>query len=288
MTGSIINRRSILTGAATGGAVLATAGSTVVAIAAPSAPTTGVDGVCFLNPDVVDGPYYVDEAIMRRDVTEGKKGIPLEIRVRIVDGSCRPISGARIDTWQADAGGIYSNFRNQGDDLTIATIGQSYLRGTQISDDNGQVVFTSIYPGWYRGRTPHVHFKIYIGGRTRLTGQLFFPDALNEFIYGNVEGYKRPLVRDTINATDWILADATYHAMADVREELDRYVATIIFGVNPGAVPPPPEKMPCPPAPKLCVPEPGVPPVGPARVAELVPSDAALKRPRAQKPPLPV
>jgi protocatechuate 3,4-dioxygenase beta subunit len=285
MTQSSISRRAVLAGAAGAGAGAGTLALSGTPLNGAAAAVAGE--VCLISPDVVDGPYYLDKPIARRDITEGRKGIPLEIRVRIVDSGCRPIQRARVDCWQADAGGIYSDFPNQGDDLTIATRGETFLRGTQTSDADGWVVFDSIYPGWYRGRTAHVHFKIYIGGRTRLTAQMFFPDALSEYVYTNVPGYVREAVRDTINVTDWIMAEATRSAVAQIKEELDRYVATLTYGVNPAATPPPSEQMPCPPAPAKCVPEPGMPPQGADRIAALVPSVEQRKRPKAGKPPLP-
>ncbi|WP_313803759.1 intradiol ring-cleavage dioxygenase [Sphingobium sp.] len=281
-----LNRRAMLTGIGAGSA----AATAVMLAAAPRAATAASvpgEDVCRITPDVVDGPYYVDEQIVRRDITEGRQGIPLEMRVRVVDASCRPVADARVDCWQADALGIYSNFPNQGDDLKVATPGQTFLRGTQMTDADGWVVFSSIFPGWYRGRTTHVHFKIYIGGRTRLTAQMFFPDAINEYVYTHVPGYTRAAVRDTINVTDWIMEAGSRAMVAQVKEELDRYVATITYGVDPRATPAAAEQMPCPPAPALCVPEPGAPPTGTDRIASLVPSKAALDRPKAQKPPLP-
>jgi protocatechuate 3,4-dioxygenase beta subunit len=289
MTDPKLSRRTLLAragGAAAGAGTLALSGP--IASKAASAPAVvAAEEVCLVFPDVVDGPYYLDKPILRQDITEGRKGIPLEMRVRVVDSACRPVGGARVDCWQADSGGIYSDFPNQGDDLTVATPGETFLRGTQTTDAAGWVKFISIYPGWYRGRTAHVHFKIYVGGKTRLTSQMFFPDALNEFIYTKVPGYTRALVRDTINVTDWIMAEATRNAVAQVKEELDRYIATLTYGVNPVAVPPPPEKMPCPPEPAKCVPGPGVPPEGADRITALVPSTEQLKRPKAGKPPLP-
>lgn len=278
-----VSRRNLLAAAGTG----ALSGMIVPLASgkAKAAPTTG-SKVCFVMPDIVDGPYYESRAIMRSDITEGKKGIPLEVRVCIVDPSCRPIAGARVDCWQADAGGIYSNYPNQGDDLTVATMGETFLRGTQITDKDGWVTFLTIYPGWYRARTAHLHFKVYVGDRTRLTTQMFFPDALNEFIYLNVPEYQRQAVRDTVNVTDWILVEASRHAMANVREEIDRYVAEATFGVDPRAMPAASEPMPCP-AEGKCVPEPNIPPDPSDRVAALIPSAANARRPKAQKPALP-
>jgi protocatechuate 3,4-dioxygenase beta subunit len=278
-----VSRRGVM---AAGLASAALAPRLMAADAKP-APVPGGTNICFIHPDTVDGPYYENKAIIRSDITEGKKGIPIEVRVTLVDAQCRPLANARVDAWQADAQGIYSDFPNQGDNLDIATPGETFLRGTQTTDANGLVVFRSIYPGWYRGRTAHIHFKIYIDGRTRLTSQIFFPDALNEWIYQNVPEYQRPLTRDTINVTDWIMAEATRGAVAQVKEEADRYVVSITYGVNPLATPAPGEKMPCPADGSKCVPAPGVPPVGADRIAALVPSPANAARPRAAKPPLP-
>lgn len=243
---------------------------------------------CFLMPDVVDGPYYMAKALARRDIAQGRAGIALDMKVRIVDAACRPIAGARVDTWQADAQGIYSGYARQGDDLQASTIGQDYLRGTQLTHADGWVLFQSIFPGWYRGRTAHVHFKIYIGGHTRLTAQMYFPDALNEFIYTQVPGYTRALTRDTVNVADWILAEGTHGSMANIREETDRYVSSITFGVDSMATPAPSEM---PPMPGGAMGKPaGAPPpstralVGAERIDALIPSPATLTRPRPATP----
>jgi protocatechuate 3,4-dioxygenase beta subunit len=281
------SRRHMFSVAGAGTLAAATASFATSGAKTAAVPSVPCERVCSLMPDVVDGPYYDSHAIMRSDITEGKLGIPLEIRVCFVDSECRPIEGARIDCWQADAGGIYSNHANQGDDLTVATIGETFLRGTQITDKNGFVLFRSIYPGWYRARTAHVHFKVYVGGQSRFTTQMFFPDAINEYVYLNAPLYRRRAVRDTVNITDWILADASRHAMANIREEVDRYVAEITFGVNPRAMPAPSKKMPCPSV-GPCVPPLNTPPDPNDRVAALIPSTENLKRPRATKPSLPL
>lgn len=278
-----LSRRALMV--AGGGMAIGTAAPLRAGMPTGETPAPEAEA-CFLMPDVVDGPYYVSKAIPRRDIAQGRPGIALDMKVRIVDTACRPIVGARVDSWQADAQGIYSGYAQQGDDLQASTIGQDYLRGTQMTDVDGWVLFQSIFPGWYRGRTAHVHFKIYIGGRTRLTAQMYFPDALNEFIYTQVPGYTRSAIRDTLNVTDWILADASRATLAQIKEEADRYIASIIYGVNPLATPAPSEKMPCP-IEGLCVPNPNTPPPTDQRVAALIPSAVNAARPRAQKPALP-
>lgn len=274
-----VSRRTLLSATGAGG-LAATVGAPIALSRGAAAASPRV---CFVMPDVVDGPYYESRAIVRADIAEGRPGIPLEMRVSVVDAACRPIADARVDCWQADAQGIYSNYPDQGDDYDIATRGETFLRGTQFTGADGTVVFRTIYPGWYAARTAHVHFKIHVGDRVRLTTQMFFPDALSEFIYLNVPAYKRARTRDTINVNDWILADATRHAMADVREEVDRYTAQITFGIDPRATPVEGPKMVCP-ADRKCLVKPNTPPAADDRVAALVPSAANAARPRATKP----
>ncbi|MEZ5897441.1 MAG: hypothetical protein R3C40_05720 [Parvularculaceae bacterium] len=205
--------------------------------AADSSSAAGISNanVCMVTPDVTQGPYYEPDVIERRDITDGKKGVPLELRVIIVDDSCRPIANARVDVWHSDAQGIYSGQLAQGDDHSVSTADDNFLRGTQYTDDHGAVVFNTIYPGWYAARTPHIHFKVFIDDKTRLTAQMYFPDALSEYIYLNAPDYQRELERDTVNLTDWILVRSTRNSMAFVQEQVDRYVASITYGVNPAA-----------------------------------------------------
>ena len=134
------------------------------------------------------------------------------------------------------------------------------MRGSQRSNDEGQVSFTTVYPGWYRGRTPHIHVKVFLDDRTVLTTQIYFPDALSEFIYKNVKPYSnRPHERDTSNTTDYVLNkggnDRT--SFCNIKEEADRYLASLVIGVNRDAnesaqtepPPPPPGAMGPPPHP---------------------------------------
>ncbi|MGE4324046.1 MAG: hypothetical protein AB7E60_13605, partial [Sphingobium sp.] len=143
-----ISRRTLLSAAGTGGVAIAVPAFARASSAADlPPPATARDRVCFVMPDVVEGPYYESPALMRRDIAEGRPGIPLEVRVRVVDASCRPLAGARVDCWQADAHGIYSNYPHQGDGLDVSTVGETFLRGTQMTDRDGWVSFRSIYPG---------------------------------------------------------------------------------------------------------------------------------------------
>lgn len=162
-------------------------------------------GVCVLLPQAVEGPYYFDPKRVRADISEGKDGAPVELKLRIVDAkTCTPMPGIRVDVWHADAGGIYSGYDRQGDDRTVSTKGQTYLRGTQMSDADGIAAFRTVYPGWYPGRTPHIHVKAFLDTTSLVTGQIYFPDDLSARVYKERAPYNRRPVPDTTNADDGI------------------------------------------------------------------------------------
>ena len=205
--------------------------------AGASADTAGLlpgADVCVITPEVTEGPYYFDPALDRRDITEGRPGVKTQVRLQVVDAQCKPLSGARVDIWHADATGVYSGYANQTGG--VDTTGETFMRGTQMTDANGVAEFTTVYPGWYRGRTTHIHFKVFLDETNILTGQLFFPDALSEFIYKNVAPYSdRTEERDTINTNDNIAAQATRASFAYVKELADAYLVAMIIGVDPSA-----------------------------------------------------
>ena len=192
--------------------------------------------VCAIIPEVTEGPYYFDPAMERVDITEGRPGIPTRIRLQVVDASCVAMPGARVDIWHCDASGVYSGYAGQGDDGSVDTTGETFMRGTQFADANGITEFETVYPSWYRGRTTHIHFKIFLDEANILTGQIFFPDALSEYIYLNVAPYNdRAATRDTLNANDSIAAQSTRAAFAFVKELEEEYLVAMIVGVDPTA-----------------------------------------------------
>lgn len=194
--------------------------------------------VCTIVPEVTEGPYYFDPELERADITEGRPGIPLRVRLQIVDAGCVVIQGARVDIWHCDATGVYSGYAGQGDDGAVDTSGETFMRGTQFTDENGIAEFETIYPSWYRGRTTHIHFKIFIAENVVLTGQMFFPDALSEYIYLNVAPYnERSGMRDTLNANDGIATQSTRAAYAFLKETDEDYLAAMIIGIDPNAQP---------------------------------------------------
>lgn len=190
--------------------------------------------VCVITPEVTEGPYYFDPALERADITEGRPGVATTVKLQVVDGACQPLAGCRVDIWHCDATGVYSGYPNQTGG--VDTTGETFMRGTLFAGDDGVVAFQTVYPGWYAGRTTHIHFKVFLDERTILTGQIFFPDALSQFLYENVEPYKaRGSDRDTLNANDNIASQATRASFAYVKELADQYLVAMIVGVDPSA-----------------------------------------------------
>jgi protocatechuate 3,4-dioxygenase beta subunit len=152
-------------------------------------------GKCVLTPEAGEGPFYLDPKLIRSDITSGKPGAPLELSLQVVRlGDCATLSGARVDTWHADALGLYSGYANQGGVGNVSSeqaVGQQYLRGTQFTDANGRVKFRTIHPSWYGGRTPHVHFKVFLANTEVVASQIFFPDEINNEVFSKWEPYRQ-------------------------------------------------------------------------------------------------
>jgi protocatechuate 3,4-dioxygenase beta subunit len=236
MVTPVLSRRATL-------AALSRSAATVLTDAARAAPLA--DGgefrdACFLTPQSIEGPYYLDPQLVRAGIAEDRTGVPLRVDLRVIDGAtCKPSARARVDLWHADAQGIYSGYEGQGDRQALSTVGQKFLRGTQFTNSQGAVSFETIYPGWYAGRATHMHFKVLLDDRNVLTGQLYFPDAVNEFIYANIPAYgNRQSPRTAVNANDRF---ANFHdpnrlSFCAIKEERERYVASLVLGVDRLAV----------------------------------------------------
>jgi protocatechuate 3,4-dioxygenase beta subunit len=193
-------------------------------------------GACVLTVDGDDGPFYFDSRLVRPDITEGKPGVPLELSLRIVTaGDCVPIANARADLWHSDALGLYSGYDNQaGVGLTpaVSTKGQTFLRGSQFSDRDGTVTFRTIYPSWYRGRTPHLHFKVYLGDRDVVTNQIIFPEDVNERVFAQPPYSEHGHVRDMYNAADTYLSRDGSGVLCEIEPRGLGYRATVLVGVR--------------------------------------------------------
>ncbi|HKB22990.1 MAG TPA: intradiol ring-cleavage dioxygenase [Methyloceanibacter sp.] len=231
-----LTRRQALTcAAATFGFGLAT-GKSLSAEERLAATLPGAK-VCILTPEAVEGPFYFDPKLVRADITERRRGAPLALTLQVASvEDCARLKGARVDLWHADGHGMYSGYRGQGDD-GISTRGESFLRGTQFTDADGQVRFATIYPGWYPGRTPHIHFKVLLDAASLVTGQLYFPDDLSARIYAGVAPYnERKTKRDIVaNEEDFIFLDQSgAETLVSVTEEGGTCRASLVIGVDRG------------------------------------------------------
>jgi protocatechuate 3,4-dioxygenase beta subunit len=188
---------------------------------APGADASGGD-MCVLTPEQTEGPYYVDDSMVRRDVTEGREGVALELRLSVRDATaCEPIRDATVEIWHCDAQGAYSGFDEEG----------SFLRGTQRSDRNGRVSFRTIYPGWYQGRATHIHVKVHVAGNEVHTGQLYFDEAVTRAVYGRPP-YDSRGEPTTTNASDGIYAAGGEQSMLALSRQGDGYVGRMTLGVR--------------------------------------------------------
>ena len=169
---------------------------------------------CVLTPEVTEGPYWIDDKLTRRDIREGKPGLPLVVAFTVVNArTCRPIKGADVEIWHCDATGNYSGF-DSGSGGGPGGGGRPqtstrYLRGHQRSNAGGVATFLTVFPGWYPGRTPHIHMKVHVGSADRVvhTGQVFFNGATTAAVYRQAP-YSSHGQPDTPHARDTIYAQA--------------------------------------------------------------------------------
>lgn len=197
---------------------------------------------CVVVPEQTEGPYFVDEKLHRSDIrndpTDGslRPGLPLTLMLRLsaINGtSCSPLAGAVVDVWHNDAQGEYSAIKDRRYDNR----GNQFLRGFQTSDANGLVSFTTIYPGWYPGRTVHIHFKVRTDPDSsrgyEFTSQLYFDDAITDQVH------LQPLYvdngqRSTRNSNDRIFQRGGNELMLHLKQNGATYIADFELGLHVG------------------------------------------------------
>ena len=131
---------------------------------------------CARTAEQTEGPYYFDADAIRSDIREGRPGTKLVLALRVRGGEdCAPVENAIVDIWHCDAGGVYSGF-DSGE-------GERFLRGAQATNEDGIAKFTTIYPGYYQGRTVHIHAKVHLDRQTVLTTQLYFDDGVSDEVF---------------------------------------------------------------------------------------------------------
>ena len=190
----------------------------------------GEDSACTLTAEQTEGPYYFDANSIRTDITEDRDGVPLRLAVRVREsGSCEPLQNAVVDIWHCDSGGVYSGFESDsaGAGGESEEGSQRFLRGAQVTDADGIVQFKTIFPGWYQGRTVHIHAKVHVDNSTVLTTQLYFDDEVTDIVLA-LEPYSSRGERETTNAGDFGFDESLTVAL---EPEGEGYVGAISFDV---------------------------------------------------------
>ncbi|MFD9499324.1 intradiol ring-cleavage dioxygenase [Streptomyces sp. NPDC060035] len=254
-----IDRRKVLVigGAAAGAAGLALAGcGSSDGSTSDTGSTSSGSGQCVLMSSVTEGPYYLDNALVRKDITDGKKGVKLTVRLTVQDTteSCDPVSGAAVEIWHCDAWGYYSGYTTASpggeapaeSEDTSGADDKTYLRGYQIAGDDGVVEFTTVYPGWYTPRVTHIHLKVHTGGRkedgtyeggkVNYTGQLFFEDAYGDVVH-RLSPYSQHTGTPTRLDDDMVYGGggAKDGLMTITGDPTKGYVGTLTVGIDPDA-----------------------------------------------------
>jgi protocatechuate 3,4-dioxygenase beta subunit len=201
-----------------------------------TASSTGSDAnaSCLVRPELTEGPYYVDEELNRSDIRTdpgtgtAKPGALLTLTFNVTRASsslCEPLANAIVDVWHCDALGVYSDVSDPG----FNTAGQKFLRGYQVTGADGVARFTTIYPGWYRGRAVHIHFKIRSPASAtaayEFTSQLFFEDALTDRVHAQ-QPYAAKGQRDLRNSGDGIYNQGGSELVLTVTPTSGGYAAT--------------------------------------------------------------
>jgi len=197
---------------------------------------------CVVRPEMTEGPYFVDEQLNRSDIrsepSDGsvKEGVPLALAFnvsQVTGDGCAPLAGATVDVWHCDAQGIYSGVSDQA--LGFDTVGQKFLRGYQVTDENGIARFSTIFPGWYTGRTVHIHFKIRTTSSSNqsyeFTSQLYVDDALTDQVHAQ-EPYAGKGRRDTTNDTDMHYQNGGDQMLLALTGANGGYTATFDIGLD--------------------------------------------------------
>ncbi|NEU76523.1 intradiol ring-cleavage dioxygenase [Hassallia byssoidea VB512170] len=195
---------------------------------------------CIVSPEQTEGPYFVDEKLNRSDIrsdpSDGsvKDGVPLQLTLRVSQvssTSCTPLKGAIVDIWHCDALGVYSDVN----DRSFSTVGKKFLRGYQVTDAQGTVEFTTIYPGWYPGRTVHIHFKVRTNATSQksyeFTSQLYFDDSISDQVHAQTP-YASKGQRTLKNAQDGIFQDGGNQLLLTPTKTNQGYAATFDIGLQ--------------------------------------------------------
>ena len=168
-----------------------------------STPTAagGSNAACAVTPTETVGPYPSLTDLFRSDIRDGKTGALLTLTLKVVNtnSGCAPVGNANVEIWHVDAAGNYSQYGTQTT--------QAYLRGIQTTNANGEVTFTTIYPGWYQGRATHIHVEVTMNNRSVKVTQIAFPESINNAVHAS-SAYASRGANPLTNLADGIFRDS--------------------------------------------------------------------------------
>jgi protocatechuate 3,4-dioxygenase beta subunit len=231
MSGKRIGRREALglLGAASAAVALGCSDSpsspTSTTTTTTTPPTTGSNAACAVTPTETIGPYPSLTDLFRSDIREGKAGTLLTLTVKVVNvnSACAAVPNANVEIWHVDAAGNYSQYGTQTT--------QTYLRGIQTTNANGDVTFITIYPGWYQGRATHIHVEVTINGVSRKVTQIAFPESVNNTVH-TAGVYASRGTNPMSNLSDGIFSDSlSSEIVTPTGDAASGYAATFQVGV---------------------------------------------------------
>ncbi|TAH40761.1 MAG: T9SS type A sorting domain-containing protein [Bacteroidetes bacterium] len=183
---------------------------------------------CALIPSETAGPYPLDLSqnvnMFRTDVRETQPGLEHKVRLRIIGiNNCAPIQNARVDIWHCNVDGYYSGYNTNAHLGPQNHVGETFLRGIQLTDANGEVEFTTVFPGWYPGRISHIHFQVFLSSMLQVTSQFTYPVNEKQLIYTTIAPYTTWGADPQTVSTDNVFSDGS-----------TLQVATLIFNSGTG------------------------------------------------------
>jgi protocatechuate 3,4-dioxygenase beta subunit len=194
-------------------------------------------GACVEIPSETAGPFgdktgmLTNPAYHRKDISEGKPGIPLLVTFTVVDAArgCSPVAGALVEIWHCDKDGAYSEYGGQ--EGVPDQTGTTFLRGLQPTDQAGKASFTTIYPGFYPGRVTHIHVEVHVAGKSVKVTQMAFPDAISAKVY-TTPLYAAKGQNNVNNGNDGVFADGVEHELAELHGSTSQgFTASLTLGV---------------------------------------------------------
>lgn len=188
----------------------------------PAVNTTGTSGDCTITNSETAGPFPTKSpsTLERVDIRADRTGVDLDVEITIqnLNNDCQVLEGAIVDIWHCDKDGYYSEYGGtsmQSIDYTAV----HFLRGRQITNVEGKVAFTTIFPGWYQSRATHIHVHIYdSSGKSLLVTQIAFPEGNNSAVQlvnaASDYGYTKGMSGYTYNANDNVFGDGVSTEMS--------------------------------------------------------------------------